>query len=384
LKQILNHSYQTVPYYRELFNKISFDPAKFSSFEEMMKIPFLTKTIIRENFSKLISREKVKNGTYMAFTGGSTGEPLKVLLDYNSVFRENAFIYYFRKKAGYKFEDKLVTFRGVEFNDKLWKYNPIYNELIISPFRLSRLTLEFYVTKINDFNPQYLNGYLSSIYSFAKLLEEFHIKLTANLKGIFLISENIDAEKRTFIEQFFNLKSFTHYGHSERCILAEEIIPNNYKFDDYYGFGERVRIESNSCSIVGTGFLNRSMPLIRYRTEDICTTTDNGYFSIIGSRDSSMGLFGKNNEFFGHAAFNFHSDIFKNVSNYQFVQKEKGKADLLIIVNKNFKLSDVDLMQKEFSKKTKGIVDFNIEVVDSLILTPTGKLNIFISNKIKE
>jgi phenylacetate-CoA ligase len=378
LKLILNHSYQNVPYYRELFDKVSFNPAKFSDFEEIKKIPFLTKELIRENYNNLISTREIENGFYATMSGGSTGEPLKLLLDYNSVFRENAFIYYFRKKAGYRYEDKLVTFRGIEFGDKFWKINPIYNELIISPFKLSKFTLESYVTKINNYNPQYLNGYLSSIYFFAKLLDEHQLRLTANLKGIFLISENLDNRQRRFVDQFFNLKSMSFYGHTERCVIAEEIHPYGYKFDPYYGFTERIQVENNSYSIVGTGFLSYTMPFIRYLTDDICIPC-NGYFSIKGKRISTIGLVGKNDEYFGQAAFNFHSDIFKNVSNYQFVQNEKGKADLLIIVNEDFKISEIDVMQKEIARKTEGIIEFNIKVVDRLILTTAGKFNMFIS-----
>ncbi len=376
LKNILTHSYQNVPYYHELFDKVSFDPFSFSDFSQMEKIPFLTRSLIKDNFDKLISREEVKGGYYVGHTGGSSGLPLKFLLDFNSIYKENAFIYYYRKKADYRFSDKLATFRGIEFGDRLWMYSPMYNELIFSPFKLSRLTLEHYVTKINDYNPQYLNGYLSSIYFFAKLLEESQIKLDSNLKGIFLISETIDNEQRKFVERFFKVKSAIHYGHSERCVLAEGIKAHNYKFDPYYGFTELIKIEDNRYSIVGTGFLSLTMPLIRYKTDDICTH-ENGYYSVSGKWKGTDGLYGKNNEYFGQAALNFHSDIFKNVLNYQFVQTEKGKADLLIIVNRDFKESEIDLMQKKIAKKTKDIIDFKIRVVNSLLLTPSGKFKMF-------
>jgi phenylacetate-CoA ligase len=378
LKRILIHSYKNVPYYRELFDKSSFDPFKFSSFEEMEKIPLLDKTIIRENFDRLISKEPVRNGSYVATTGGSTGEPLKVLLDYDSIFKENAFIYHFRKKLGYKFEDRLFTFRGIEFGNKFWKYNPMYNELIVSPFKLSKIILEKYVAKYNDFNPQYINGYLSSIYFFAKLLSENPIPIKARLKGIFLISENIDIGKREFIENVFKVKSITHYGHSERCILAEEKMPNQYWFDPYYGYTEQVKMNDNRFVIVGTGFLNFTMPLIRYKTDDICSY-QNGYFHIEGRWKSLDGLYGKNDEFFAHAAFNFHSSIFRNVTNYQFVQQKKGEADLLLIVNSDFKDSEIGVMEKEISKKTDGVIDFNIKVVPNLILSPRGKFQMFLS-----
>lgn len=378
LRNILVHAYENVPYYQELFNKISFDPFKVKGFEEMTKIPFLNKEIIRKNFDKLVSKKKIRNGTYMATTGGSTGEPLKILLDYDSIFKENAFLYFYRKKLGYRFDDRLVTFRGIEFGEKLWKYSPMYNELIISPFKLSELTVEKYIDKINNFKAQYLNGYLSSIYFFAKLLSEKQITLKVKLKGIFLISESINIERRKFIEEFFSVKSLTFYGHSERCIIAEEKMPNRFGFDSFYGYSEQVKTENNQFSIVGTGFLNLTMPLIRYRTDDICTPR-NGLFSIEGRWKSTDGLYGNNNEYFAHAAFNFHNDIFRNVTNYQFVQKKKGEADLLIIVNKDFKESELNLMYKEIDKKTKGVIEFNIKVVPHLILSPRGKFQMFIS-----
>jgi phenylacetate-CoA ligase len=377
LKQILVHSYQNVPYYQELFDKIGFDPSKFSGFEEMEQIPFLTKEIIKENFEKLISKKVVKNGSYLATTGGSTGEPLKVLLDYDSIFKENAFIYYFRKRLGYEFEDKLGTFRGIEFGNKLWKLNPMYNELVFSPFKLSRVTLKEYVDRINEYNPNYLNGYLSSIFMFAKLLDESNLKLTIKLKGIFLISEDIDDFKRNFVEQFFSARSSTFYGHSERCVIAEEVISKRYVFDSFYGYTEQIMNEYDQLLIVGTGFLNYTMPLIRYMTDDVCTP-ENGSFYISGKWKGTDGLYGKNNEYFGHAAFNFHTDIFKNISGYQFVQKEKGKADLLIVANKDFKLSEVDAMKKEIDRKTKSVIAFNIKIVDNLILSPSGKFKMFV------
>jgi len=253
------------------------------------------------------------------------------------------------------------------------------NELIFSPFKLSHKTLSVYVERINKFKPNYLHGYLSSLTYFAKLLSENNLKLKHPIKGIFLISENIDKENREFLETFFQVKSLTYYGHSERCIIAEEIKPNEYVFDPWYGFTEVIKNKDSSGSIVGTGFLNKTMPLIRYKTDDVCYLADK-YFSIDGRWKSTMGLYGYNDEFFTHASFNFHSEIFKNVSSYQFVQTQKGKADLLLIVNQNFKVDEIKLMNKEIDKKTKDVIEFNIKVTDQLILSKRGKFKMFISD----
>jgi phenylacetate-CoA ligase len=380
LKQILIYSYQNVTYYQELFNSVSFDPFKFSDFEQMKIIPFLTREIIRDNFDKLISTKKVKNGYYLGITGGSTGLPLKFYLDFNSIYKENAFIYYYRRKLGYEFDDKLITFRGIEFANKLWKFNPMYNEMLFCPLKLSKITIANYARKINEFRPDYLNGYLSAIWYFAKLLEEYKINLTFKLKGIFLISENIDDNQRNFIEEFFKVKSTTFYGHSERCVIAEEIIPNKYAFDPYYGYSEQIYIRGNEYSIIGTGFLNHIMPFIRYKTDDVCSP-ENQYYSIGGKRSSTSGFYGLNDEFLSTMALlNLEKAIFKNIPRYQFVQNEKGKADLLVVVNKYFQNSEMEAFKKEIDRQTKGIIDMEIKIVESLILSPRGKYQKYISN----
>ena len=379
LKNILIYSFQNVPYYHNLFNQVSFDPYKFSDFEQIKTIPFLTREIVNDNFNELKSTKKVKNGYYIGYTGGSTGFPLKFLLDYDSIYKENAFIYYFRKKMGYKNEDKLVTFRDVRLYDKLFKYNPMYEELISSPVKLSKITIREYANRINQFQPQYLNGYLSTIWYFAKLLAEYEINLSIKLKGIFLTSENVNENQRKYIEQFFKVKSSTFYGHSERCIIADEMVKNRYKFDPFYGYNEQIHIENNKYSIVGTGFLNQIMPFIRYKTDDFCYM-DNQYYSIEGKRSSTIGLIGINNEFLSATAFDLTNPIFKNIVRYQLIQKEKGKADLMIIVGKNFQISEMDLVKNEINMQTKGIVDFNIKIVDHLILTQSGKYQMYISS----
>lgn len=378
LKQILIHSYQNVPYYQKLFNEISFNPLGFSDFGQMEKIPFLTREIIGENFDKLISTKKVNNGYYKGTTGGSSGLPLKFLLDYDSIYKENAFIYHYRKDHGYKFDDKLVTFRQVDHGDRLWKYNPMHNEVTFFPIKLSKVTISEYANKIKEFNPQFLNGYLSAIWYFAKLLDEYQIKLKCNLKGIFLISENLDINQRNFIEKYFNVESTTFYGHSERCVIAEEIEPYRYQFDPYYGYTEQVYIEKNIYSIVGTGFLNYTMPLIRYKTDDACIP-ENKLYAIEGKRSSTIGLLGKNNEFLSGTVFDLDKELFKKITTYQFVQREKGKADLLIIVNKHFQPEELTLIRKEIYEDTKGIIDIEVKIVDNLMLSPRGKYQQYVS-----
>src|ERR1035437_2013926 len=122
------------------------------------------------------------------------------------------------------------------------------------------------------------------------------------------------------------------------------------------------------------------MPLIRYKTDDVCLTANDGTVSIIGRRDVNDFLIGVNDEKIYNSSLHFLSDILINVTNYQFIQEEKGKSVLLIVPNKDFTTSEIAFIKKEIEKKTKGIIDFEIKVVNSLQLSSRGKFKRFISN----
>jgi phenylacetate-CoA ligase len=380
LRNILMYSYENVPYYTELFNRINFKPGKIASFDDINVIPCLTKALIRQNFEKLKSVRKIRGGSYSTTTSGSTGEPLKVFLDFDSFFRETAFIYYYRRKLGYTFEDKVVTFRGIGFGDKLYSRNPINNETIFSPFKLSSLNIELYRNKINELRPAYFNGYISAIYHFAKLLSDNNKSLDFQLKGIFLTSENINDEERLFVELFFKVKTITFYGHTERCVIAQEFNYNEYRFDPYYGYTQKLNLHDNIFEIIGTGFLNKTMPLIRYRTNDTCTITADDMISISGRRDKNDFMVGKNDEKITHPALHILSDILVNVTNYQFIQEKKGHAVLLIVPNKDFHKSEIPVIKNSIERNMKGVIEFEIKIGDHLILSPGGKYQMFINN----
>ena len=110
LNEILEYSKENVPYYTQIFkeNKIILPLKKL---EEISKIPILTKEIIRDNYKDLISQKKMNS--YTVNTGGSTGNPLKLLKSKENYIKEQAFLDYYMKKLGLKsFKCKKAIIRG--------------------------------------------------------------------------------------------------------------------------------------------------------------------------------------------------------------------------------------------------------------------------------
>ncbi len=74
LRNLLVHAAAHVPYYRDLFARLGFDPAAVSSTKDLARLPFLDKPTIRANTEALKADDAV--GLAKFNTGGSSGEPL--------------------------------------------------------------------------------------------------------------------------------------------------------------------------------------------------------------------------------------------------------------------------------------------------------------------
>lgn len=374
LKQQLCYAYENIEYYKEVFNEISFNPYEIKSFDELKKIPYINKEIINQNYEKFISKEKID--FYNTQTGGTTGDPLVLYMDKDSIYKEKAFIYSHWSKLGYDYKkSRIITFRGIQFNNKIYKYNPIYNEIILSPFELNTKNIQQYINIINKFNPEYIHGYPSAIVNLCKILKEGSLTLSCRIKGVFIISEELNINDKKFIENFLKCKTLSFYGHSERAVFSEEY-DSNYTFNELYGYTELIPTnEENTYNIVCTGFLNKKMPLIRYRTDDYVIVKDNK--TMIKGRESSLYLIGNNDEKISLASKVFHNFTNEKIRAYQFIQNQKGIAEVNIISDR-LKPKEIDRMEKELNNNLRGSVQLKIKKVDSLILTNRGKKKILI------
>ena len=74
LKKLLTHAYENVTYYTKLFNKLDLKPEDINSFQDLQKIPYLTKEMVRKNFSALKATNYPEHRFENLSTGGSTGQ----------------------------------------------------------------------------------------------------------------------------------------------------------------------------------------------------------------------------------------------------------------------------------------------------------------------
>jgi len=378
LKETLLHAYEHTKYYKKKFDECGFDAYSFTCVSELSKIPVLKRVDIIENFNALQTDDVTDY--YISKSGGSSRAPISVLLDKDLIYRERAFIYHFWTKYGYDYKtSKIASFRGgIDYKGKIHKFNPLYLEIQLNPVLISSKTIEKYVSLINKFDPQFLHGLPSAVYSFCKCAGVQGIDLKNKYKAVLFTSENIYDHQKEFIEKSLGCKTYAYYGHTERSVFAGQTGPG-YQFNAYYSY---VEIDDKTNSIITTGFNNRKMPLIRYELDDSAKQIPGtGLYEITGHRDGF--LYGKNNEIISAASLYIHDSTVDKVLNLQFIQKYIGSVKMLICPIKDLTESDRKSIEDYYQEKLGSALDIEVEITKDLVFTERGKMPLIVQ-KIKQ
>jgi len=389
LKETLLYAYENSDYYKKTFDKLGCKPEDLNDIKDLNLFPLIDKNIVRENYEDIRVKHYPKRKSFFVTTGGSTGEPMKFLQSKNVWGKEVAFINNYFESLGYTHRDLKASFRGGNFdkikNNQFWQRNPINNELHFSPFHINNTNIRYYVEELNRTKVKFFHTYPSGIIALIDNMKNNNLKLNYQVKGIFLISENFTKKDINYIKNYFNCEVSSFFGHSERLIFAplNKETHDNYKPNPYYGLSELIdtsdeSIDGNNIKgeLVGTSFDNYAMPLIRYKTGDYTSYKDNTkkILNLIEGRWDNEYLYGRDGFKLTLTALNMHSDIFKNCMNFQFLQKEIGQVELLIVPKKDFNDNDKKNIIDALNKKAGHAITFTIKTIPSVVLTKRGKM----------
>ena len=382
LKDLCIFVYENTKYYRDLFTKVGFDPYAFQSIEEFTeKIPVLTKDIVLEHYNDINAPSIT--GDYPASTGGSTGKRLVVNNSKECFYRENAFACHHYKKIGYDYKKSKVAYVG-GLGKTLVSASPLYNMMRYNSKLINADTISDVIKSLNKFKPNYIQGLPSAIYFLSRLIRESKDKLTFSLDGVIFASENIYPEQRKYVEETFGCRALAHYGQTERVNFAEEIIGSSgvpeYWFNPLYGLTEIDATDGNS--IIGTGFINKKMPLLRYRNDDVAELVQSNekgnLYRIEGHRTAAM--IGKNGERISPASFAHMESLLDLAEKFQFVQDIPGEITVNLIPKRVLTDAELVNIREEFERMFMGKMAVTVHTVKKVELTSRGKFALLIQH----
>jgi phenylacetate-CoA ligase len=376
LKKILIESNIGVPYYKELFHKIGFNPlVDFNKISDLEYIPILTKQKARD-VREFLDNPKYSKGAMKLRTSGSTGEPFEVSVSNNAWVVEQAVVWRHWAWGGYKFRDKLAMIRSYvpKPGEALYKKDFLRNFYMFSPFNLNDEQIATYLDLMCKDNILILRGYPSSILTLA----EFVIRTghqVPSLKLILTASESLSNNDRQIIELAFNTKVSNHYGLAELVVMMGDCENHCglHNYDDY-GYLELLETETaNHKRIVGTHLHNLATPLIRYDTGDIAEVgelikTCNHSFltigNIIGRKDQQI----LTPEGYSIPTVNFYTmfESFQQISRWQIIQNSINEVELIVKIKQGADFADEELLTEIYKRLPNSMnVSINREVLYS-------------------
>ncbi len=390
LRALIKHAYEHVPYYHRLFRELNLHPDDIKTREDLRKLPFLTKDIIRKNFKDMKARN-IKGSQFLeVHSSGTTGEPLKFYIS------KDVYSYSWAQTlrcwgwAGYKLGEPYVK---VDMEERKKSLKRIQDRLMrclhIGASTINENSAEEHLKRIKRFNPKIIRSYASPAFLLARYAREFDIKIQPN--AVMTTGEKLFPHYRETIEEQFDCEVFDCYGGEATPLAFECEMHDKYHLCDETAIVEILRGNEQVSpgeigEIVFTNLDNYAMPFIRYKVGDVGIPSDEmcecgrglSCMESIEGRVGDLVVTPSGNFLLPNFFTNLFKDI-EGVNKFRILQENQYRIDIKLVKNEKFTKEDADYILKKIKGMVGEDVEVNIEFVDSIPPTRSGKERFVIS-----
>ncbi|MFZ0390945.1 MAG: hypothetical protein WAN36_10855, partial [Calditrichia bacterium] len=291
LTNLLRHAYSNSAYYRKLFNQLGFDVSSFKDISSLKKLPILAKETIRMNKASITVKNFKPHQIINLNTSGTTGTSLSIPVDIDSRRKSYAFSRRRFNWAGLSDEKHGAVFGGraivpsIGYKNNFWRYNAVLDSYLFSSYHLSNENIPYYIKKLMQFKPRYIESYPSAVYTIAAYMQQNGISGVFP-KAILTSAETLLDYQKEIIQQVFQCPVSDQYGCTEQAIFVSQCEKGIYHINPDYGIVEIVDENDEEVPpgktgrVICTSFVNQALPLIRY---------DIGDFAVKGAFECSCG-----------------------------------------------------------------------------------------------
>ena len=384
VRKLLHHAYCNSRYYQKIFAELELHPDDFKSSKDLNKLPNLEKSTILAHFDEIIPDNIQEIPHKVSATGGSTGDPMPYMLDYDSWSFSNANSIINWEKAGYEYGDKYLAlgstslFINKKESLKHKAYYALKNKIGRNGINMSKSVCMEYVSLIKRRKICFIYGYASSIYLLAKYVLEQNEKV--QLTACITTAEVLTDQYRNTISKAFQCKILDAYGAHDGGITA-------YAHEKGYfetGYNCLVRIEKADPNGKGAALLtdltNFAMPLINYKLGDEIQINDpknadypyNGQIinKVLG-RTSDIIVLENGNTLTGPGFTILFKDL--PVEHYCIEKTGVNQITCGIIKQPQYAHKHESLIRSTFEKHIGEDAELRIEYLTEIPLTNSGK-----------
>ncbi len=269
-------------FYADLYRSAGFRPDDLDDPAAFEELPTVTKADVREHFDDFATDEATDRNTATNVTGGSTGEPLRLLRDVRVPARALEWRLFHWWGVNPAVDVALVQ-RHTKSARQALKHNATWwpsARFQLDAFHMDSDAVAAFVRRWQDVRPGLLIGYAGAIAELALMIQRQRTSLLSPHAVAVTAAPVTDPQRRT-IEEAFGAPVYDHYRSSEVPWIAGECSAH----DGLHVFADVRRVEildeagvsapsGEIGDVVVTDLTNRVFPLIRYRLGDRSSTID--------------------------------------------------------------------------------------------------------------
>jgi phenylacetate-CoA ligase len=395
LHKLLDELSETSEFYRKRFSGLNVH--QLTTIDEFRKrIPTLSRSEFRENYSGIRSSKWKQMRLVEARTSGTTGMALQFFHPAKDRMREWAAICHQWRRVGYRpGKSRRAEFRGLTNPDKIVSVFPEMNMIRCSVLHLKHQHVCHYADEIRKYGVDFYHGYPSALYLLAKEICNSGI-IFPQPEAILLASEIVYDWQLAQIKMAFpKSKVFAHYGCAERTAMAGwcEYRQEYHVLPQY----SLVEIDETTSEVIGTNFFNDVNGFVRYRMSDTvlemnkasCPDCGRSYvprFVHLGGRLEDY-LYSPDNGWIPPAIVTYPLKSLKVIQEVQFLQKEINE----ILINYTVSPKTTGFLREELDRVAMGLhrvfgegMVFCFNQVDDFLRDPSGKFRWIICELEKE
>lgn len=397
LRALLSVAGAEVPYYRELFARVGFQPAHFSGLSDLVRIPFLTKPLIREHSQALAHPQAV--GLGRSSTGGSSGEPLIFGLGRLRVSHDVAAKWRATRWWGVDIGDpETVVWAspielGAQDRVRLLR-DALFRTRLLPAFEMSEARLDEFLQALRHQRPRMLFGYPSALALLARHAERRERAMTnLGCRVAFTTGERLYDEQRSLIGRVFGCPVANGYGGRDAGFIAHECPSGGMHITVEDIVVEIVDADGRPLppgqpgEVVVTHLASSDFPFIRYRTGDVAVLQD-GLCPCGRGLPRLQEIQGRSNDFLvaldgarlQSAALTYVLRELPGIEAFKIVQDSLELTRVMLVVTAAFERSCVAAIVAGFQRRLGAGVQVQVEFVPAIAPERSGKYRYIISH----
>ncbi|MBN1478295.1 phenylacetate--CoA ligase family protein [Candidatus Sumerlaeota bacterium] len=398
IQGLVRHAFENVPLYREKYRAAGVEPGDIRTWEDFSRLPRLTRDDLHGDREHILAGNVAARDRQFHHSSGSTGVPATFWID-----RERASLIF----ANYHLNMRWIGSEVGERQAWLWpdQRGPrgrgtrlrrfqmrLLNRIFLISPTLDDEPMAYFHRRLTRFRPELLVSFPTRMAYFLRFCRRHGLSVP-QIPRLLSTGETLHDHQRTDFAEAFGAEVYDRYGSIELGDIAHECTAH----EGLHINSHRVNVETvpvegldgDQGMMVITDLDNLATPFIRYECGDIgqlwpegtrhacpCGRTLPRLVRVLGRvRDAIESPSGR---VYSRVVYSRVAREIPGIRLHQIIQRPPNTLVYRCQVDSEFPEDGRELIARVFAEKTDHEFQIEVEVVDHLEMTPSGKLKMLI------